>query len=385
MFLPFSSDVDETAAFRQKNPVAVYGIIAACVLVHYILSEYLSDETRLAIMYEFGTVKFQFHWWMPLTCAFLHGGYLHLIGNMYFLWIYGKDLERLLGTVRFLILYTAGGLFSIGVHLLTLNALYVDEPTIGASGAISALLGAYLVLWPGANLRCLFFSMISFRPIVVLLPAWVVLGLWFGGQLVYTLQLIGEIANIAFWAHIAGFVAGAGIATVLQYRSQRALESIDHLRKWSLAEAWQAVLRNDIQVAAGRAQEMDEAAIADAHGCCQFLRGMVALRSPVPDEAATAPPFLIRAFCQARDFRQDALLLTIYLQILRNLPPEDIPGFVHRDAGHAAMALNCSKLALSAFYNALHQGCTDGLEAMHRAVVALTRPKPDPADSGASG
>jgi membrane associated rhomboid family serine protease len=377
MFLPFGSDVDETAAFRQKNPVAVYAIVAACVLVHYILSEYLTEQTRQSIYYEFGTVKFQFRWWMPITCTFIHGGYMHLIGNMYFLWIYGKDLERLLGSMRFLVLYASGSLFSIGVHLLTLNTLYVDEPTIGASGAISALLGAYLVLWPGANLRCLFFSMISFRPIVVLLPAWVVLGLWFGGQLIHTLQLIGEVANIAFWAHIAGFVAGAAVATLLQRRSLQAMESLDRLNKSALTEAWQAVLRNDMQVAAEQCQQMDERAITDAHGACQFLRGMIAARHTVPEETAAAPPYLIRAFCQARDYRQHALLLTIYLQMLKTLREEEIPGFVHRDAGHAAMSLSCPKLALSAFYSALHQGCTEGLEAMHRAVLTLTRPKPD--------
>ena len=135
---------------------------------------------------------------------------------MYFLWLYGRSVERHLGSVGFALAYILGAFASVGLHLLTVSPLLADEPAIGASGAISTVLGFFFVAWPGARLRCLFFWVFSFRPIMVQAPAAVVLGLWFLGQLAYSLQLAGDIGPVAFWAHVGGFAVGALLAWVTQ-------------------------------------------------------------------------------------------------------------------------------------------------------------------------
>ncbi|NUQ65960.1 MAG: rhomboid family intramembrane serine protease [Pirellulales bacterium] len=138
-----------------------------------------------------------------LTCMFLHGGWLHLIGNMWFFWIFGNNVEDRLGHVAFLLFYLAGGLIA------TVSHWFVDPsstiPVIGASGAVAAILGAYAITWPWARVHTLVFLFIFITMIDV--PALLVLGFWFVGQLWSSLQ--GNEAGVAWWAHIGGFVAGA--------------------------------------------------------------------------------------------------------------------------------------------------------------------------------
>ncbi len=137
------------------------------------------------------------------TCMFLHGGWLHLIGNMWFLWIFGNNIEDRLGHIPFLLFYLGGGL------LATVSHWFVEPsstmPVIGASGAIAAVLGAYAVTWPWARVHTLVFLFIFITVIDV--PALLVLGVWFVGQLWSSAQ--GQEAGVAWWAHIGGFVAGA--------------------------------------------------------------------------------------------------------------------------------------------------------------------------------
>jgi membrane associated rhomboid family serine protease len=141
------------------------------------------------------------------TCMFLHGGWMHLIGNMWFLFIFGNNIEDRLGHVVFVCFYLLGGLAATGAHW----AMYSDSttPVIGASGAVSAVLGAYAVTYPFARVHTLIFLLIFVT--VVDLPALAVLGFWFLGQL---LSFFGEIrmnisGGVAFLAHIGGFAAGA--------------------------------------------------------------------------------------------------------------------------------------------------------------------------------
>jgi membrane associated rhomboid family serine protease len=139
-----------------------------------------------------------------VTCMFLHGGWLHLIGNMWFLWIFGNNVEDRLGPVLFLVLYFVGGLLASGAHWL--SAPQSTMPVIGASGAIAAALGAYAVTWPWARVRTLVFLFIFIT--VIDLPAFVVLGAWFLLQLfaAWAPNPMGE--PVAFWAHVGGFVTG---------------------------------------------------------------------------------------------------------------------------------------------------------------------------------
>ena len=148
-----------------------------------------------------------------ITCMFLHGSWMHLIGNMWFLFLFGNNIEDRLGHVLFPIFYLAGGLAATAAHY----AMYSDStvPVIGASGAVAAILGAYAVTYPFARVHTLVILIIFIT--VVDLPALAVLGLWFLGQL---LSFYGEMrmnisGGVAFLAHIGGFVAGAAAMPVL--------------------------------------------------------------------------------------------------------------------------------------------------------------------------
>ncbi|MCS7303591.1 MAG: rhomboid family intramembrane serine protease [Thermoguttaceae bacterium] len=140
------------------------------------------------------------------TCMFLHGGWAHLIGNMWFLWLFGNNVEDRLGASRFITFYLIGGLLATGVHWITDPGS--TRPVIGASGAISAILGAYAVTWPWARIHTMVF--LGFFLTRLDLPALVVLGFWFLGQLLEAIQAIqlGIDGGVAWWAHIGGFVAG---------------------------------------------------------------------------------------------------------------------------------------------------------------------------------
>jgi membrane associated rhomboid family serine protease len=143
-----------------------------------------------------------------ITSQFLHGGWLHLLGNMLFLWIFGNNVEDRLGRIRFLVFYLVGG----AVAGLTQVAINPDSaiPTIGASGAIAATLGAYLVLFPRARITSLVFLGFFYQLIDV--PAVVVLVFWFLLQLIDGIASLGVTdasGGVAFFAHIGGFVFGA--------------------------------------------------------------------------------------------------------------------------------------------------------------------------------
>lgn len=164
------------------------------------------------------------------TCMFMHGGWMHLIGNMWFLKIYGNNVEDRLGHVAFPFFYLLGGLLATFGHWLQNPESTV--PVIGASGAVAAILGAYAVTWPHARVRTLvfLFVFITFWD----LPALLVLGAWFVGQLLSAQQdLVGGTGQgVAFMAHVAGFVAGAALMPLFRLvipppPSAQALEARD--------------------------------------------------------------------------------------------------------------------------------------------------------------
>ena len=154
------------------------------------------------------------------TSMFLHAGWLHLLGNMLYLWIFGNNVEDRMGRVLFLTFYLAGGIAAVAAQTLIDPAS--TEPMIGASGAIAAILGAYLVLFPGARIQSLVFLGFFYQLIAV--PAAIVLGFWFVLQVIDGLVSLGAAAdvesNIAFFAHIGGFVAGMVIALPFRLRER---------------------------------------------------------------------------------------------------------------------------------------------------------------------
>jgi len=148
-----------------------------------------------------------------LTSIFLHGGWLHLLGNMLFLWIFGNNIEDRLGHLVYLGFYLAGGITASLAQVAIEPASTI--PLIGASGAVAAVLGAYLVFYPGARITSLVFLGFFYQLLNV--PATIVLGYWFVLQLIDGFASLGaETAQggVAFFAHIGGFVVGIAVATV---------------------------------------------------------------------------------------------------------------------------------------------------------------------------
>lgn len=137
-----------------------------------------------------------------LTSMFMHGSLAHIFGNMLYLWIFGDNIEDALGHGRFLLFYLICGLVASFSHI-AFN-LGSTIPTVGASGAISGVLGAYLLLYPQGRVRVFVWLLIIIR--VIHMPAWIMLTLWFVLQAIQALG--GEQGEVAVWAHIGGFVAG---------------------------------------------------------------------------------------------------------------------------------------------------------------------------------
>jgi membrane associated rhomboid family serine protease len=195
-------------------PVVVIATIAACVLV-FVWQLALPPNATASAVYSFGFIPAVLfgRGELPaavvpapltlLTSMFLHGGLLHLAGNMLYLWIFGDNIEDRLGHGRFVGFYLSCGV--VAALAQALPDFGSTTPMIGASGAISGVLGAYVVLYPRANVLValpLLFILYTFR-----VPALIVLGFWFLGQLASSLAA-QESAGVAFGAHVGGFLAG---------------------------------------------------------------------------------------------------------------------------------------------------------------------------------
>jgi membrane associated rhomboid family serine protease len=152
------------------------------------------------------------------TSMFLHGSWMHVIGNMWFLYIFGDNVEDYLGHFKYLVFYLLTGLIAMSTQVLV--SLHSSVPTVGASGAIAGVLGAYFVLYPKARVLTWFFVF------VLWVPAWIILGYWFALQFLSgTATLIAvqgqNIGGVAFWAHVGGFVSGALMVKLFPERARR--------------------------------------------------------------------------------------------------------------------------------------------------------------------
>jgi len=216
---------------KSITPIVTMGIIIINVIVFfYQLS--LGTRGGQVFVYQYGaipavimggeTLPQQLHaipaQWTIFTSMFLHGGWAHLIGNMWYLWIFGDNVEEAMGPFRYLIFYVICGLLASLSHIL--SGIGSVIPSIGASGAISGILGAYLLLYPRARVLTLIFLGFFIRMIYI--PAGFVLGFWFVLQL-----LSGSLASkqnaggVAFWAHIGGFLAGLVLVNLFRKRRRR--------------------------------------------------------------------------------------------------------------------------------------------------------------------
>lgn len=152
------------------------------------------------------------------TSMFLHGSWMHVIGNVWFLWIFGDNVEDYLGHFKYLVFYILTGLIAMTTQVAI--SLHTNVPTIGASGAIAGVLGAYFILYPRARVLTWFFVF------VIWVPAWIILGYWFALQFLSgTATMLAvqgrNMGGVAFWAHVGGFVSGALLVKVFGERKLR--------------------------------------------------------------------------------------------------------------------------------------------------------------------
>lgn len=172
----------------------------------------------------------------PLTSMFLHGSWLHLLGNGLFLWVFGNNIEDSMGHARYLAFYLLCGLAAAAAHVFVEPASPI--PTVGASGAISGVMGAYLLLYPRARIKMLFIFFIIIRVIPV--QAWLVLLWWFALQVISGLPMLMSVrpevsGGVAVWAHVGGFVAGLLLIHMFKNSAYVAAHRATHgsLRRYS--------------------------------------------------------------------------------------------------------------------------------------------------------
>ncbi len=205
---------------RGRTPFVNYALIAINVFVFVVLQRLGSNEQ---FTYALSTVPYEIVtgrdvvvptpvpvYLTLLTSMFMHGGFLHLAGNMLFLWIFGDNIEDRLGHVRYLVFYLICGLLASLAHVFATAVLSGDDqsmmiPSLGASGAISGVLGGYILLHPSRRVTVILFRFLT------QVPAYVAIGLWFLFQLISGLGMLGggpQQGGVAYAAHIGGFVAG---------------------------------------------------------------------------------------------------------------------------------------------------------------------------------
>lgn len=212
----------------SRTPVVSYALLGAIVLA-FVWQLQAGD----AAVYAFGLIPARLvhgallppqldwapAWATVFTSMFLHGGWLHLGGNLLYLWIFGDNVEDALGRGRFVAFYLLCGVAAALVQTVSETTSII--PMIGASGAISGVLGAYLRLFPHAQVRVLIPLFIVFYTIRV--PAWVVLGLWFLFQLASSAMIQPGQGGVAFFAHIGGFLSGLILVGLLMPRRKARL------------------------------------------------------------------------------------------------------------------------------------------------------------------
>ncbi|HLX64775.1 MAG TPA: rhomboid family intramembrane serine protease [Planctomycetota bacterium] len=235
---------------RQGIPVVTWALIAANTAVFLYLTR-LDKNTQQQFFYIFGLVPARFShpaWaesvgfpdqsYLPfLTSMFLHGGWLHLIGNMWVLWIFGESVEFRMGAARYFVFYMLIGL----IAAVTQWATNIDSmmPTVGASGAIAGVLGAYLFLYPRA--RLLVMIPLLLIPFFFEIPAFLFLVIWFLAQIfsgtLTTLQG-ADVGGIAWWAHVGGFVSGALLHWFFLLPRRLRLQPLKQVEERNVEGAW---------------------------------------------------------------------------------------------------------------------------------------------------
>ncbi|MDF1519999.1 MAG: rhomboid family intramembrane serine protease [Brevefilum sp.] len=211
----------------RRTPIINYLLIAVNIIVFML--QWSAGAAQESIVYEFALIPASFSDGIDLSeirdvfsSMFMHAGLMHLLGNMLYLWIFGDNVEDAMGHFKYLLFYLAGGFVASIAHILVNPGSQI--PTVGASGAIAASLGAYLVLYPRSRVAT--FIPLGFFMTLRMLPASIVLIMWFVLQLFNGVLTLGaaDVGGTAFWAHIGGFVFGAFIG--LFFRGKRSTRQV---------------------------------------------------------------------------------------------------------------------------------------------------------------
>ena len=227
----------------RRTPIVTYALIAACVLVF--LWQVSLGPAGEQIIYALGVIPARLFgygdlptelqlappWATVFTSMFLHGGWLHLGGNMLYLWIFGNNVEDSMTRPRYLLFYLLCG---VGAALA--QSIYAPQsqvPMVGASGAIAGVLGSYLIMHPRANVRVVIIFFVFVR--IINMPAMLVLGAWFVLQILSgaATPMTEEGGGVAFWAHVGGFVAGMALTPLFKRREVHLLEPA-HSTPWEM-------------------------------------------------------------------------------------------------------------------------------------------------------
>ncbi|MEP5758720.1 MAG: rhomboid family intramembrane serine protease [Litoreibacter sp.] len=193
----------------ERRPFVTYALIAINITIFVSYWPIMDDPQALSTFWDMWAMRpieiaNGIDGYTLVTSMFLHGGIMHLLGNMLFLWIFGDNLEDQMGHFVFLLFYVVCGVgASLGQVMADPNS---PIPTVGASGAIAGIMGGYLLLFPRAKVDILFIIVIIFKVIPV--PAWLMLGVWMALQVFNGLTVDGSGGGVAYWAHAGGFVVG---------------------------------------------------------------------------------------------------------------------------------------------------------------------------------
>jgi membrane associated rhomboid family serine protease len=201
-----------------KTPWVTYSIVAANILIHFILTWHTNFIIPAGVARTFGFDPLSFGRLSAvptlITSLFLHGDLLHLLGNMVFLLVFGRRVENQLERTNFMAFYLTAGITACLTHMLMVPDS--PAPLIGASGAISGILGAFFVYNPSARITLVLDPTFIYflHRLTIRLPAWLFLPMWFFLQI--SLGLKQHASNVAFWAHVGGFLAGLLVAVAVQ-------------------------------------------------------------------------------------------------------------------------------------------------------------------------
>mgnify|MGYP001627818226 FL=1 len=196
----------------HKTPFVTYALIALNLGIFISYYPMFSDARALnAFFFDWAMIPARITSgdgaYTLVTSQFLHGGIMHLAGNMLFLWIFGDNMEEQFGHTGFALFYLASGVIAALAQVVASPGSMV--PTVGASGAIAGVMGGYLLLFPRAKVDILILCIVFFR--VFTIPAFVMLGLWFGLQIFSGIGSNADMGGVAYWAHAGGFVAGLAL------------------------------------------------------------------------------------------------------------------------------------------------------------------------------